>query len=151
MGGGVLSGIVEHVGDLIHRMTDNIRYGYTGYSEVSEKVQKTLRVLENPYGFDREYKENVRTNAPYYDKTPEQLQSEIDKAMKVYTEEHRKLPTYNRPQYMARKASVAVGEERWDDAITALKEIRNMLSDPNIWHKMASGFYRNDDGSLKTF
>ena len=151
MGGGVLSYIVEHVGDLIHRMTDLVKFGHDGYNEVSEKIKKTLRVLTNPYGFDREYRENVRNNASYYKKTEEEFQADIDAALKIYTDEHRKLPAYNRPQYMARQASIAVGEKDWGLAVVHLREIEKMLDDREKWKTFSFHFIRNEDGTLKTF
>ena len=66
MGGGVNSYVIEHGGDLLHRMTEN----GGNFSELAKpKVKSLLRVLESPYGFERELAENMRANHLYDLKT----------------------------------------------------------------------------------
>ena len=66
LGAGVYSFEVEHVGDLTHRMCQetSIVFGNFGYENVKDKVDKTLRNLERPYGFEREMQGNLKNN--YY-------------------------------------------------------------------------------------
>lgn len=68
MGGGVLNPIVEHVGDLTHRVTHLVKYtpsdrlpssSELGYWMVDEKVHKCLRMLQHGYGFNREFEQNI--------------------------------------------------------------------------------------------
>ena len=65
LGGGVMSFVIEHIGDLTHRMTTDVEYGSAGYGNVEDKVQKTLRTLNHKYEFEREHAENMRANAQY--------------------------------------------------------------------------------------
>ncbi|MFA5490025.1 MAG: hypothetical protein WC284_12530, partial [Candidimonas sp.] len=82
-GGGVLNPVVEHAGDLIHRMTENIKHGYDGYQMVYDKIEKVIRRLTHDYGFEREMEENINVNAKWKRRSEEpvpddQLQDAID-------------------------------------------------------------------------
>src|SRR3954463_3890963 len=59
MGGGIMSSATEHIGDLTHRMSEKNTFRSAGYEYVKEKVVKCLRWLTNPYGFEREFEENI--------------------------------------------------------------------------------------------
>ena len=59
--GGVLNPIVEHVGDISHRMTEHAKYGDYLQGIVLDKCVKSLRILESRYGFVREMEENSFT------------------------------------------------------------------------------------------
>ena len=115
--GGVLSVIAEHAGDLTHRMAQKPSFFQGGFEWVKEKVDRVHRSLTFPYGFEREFEENVKNNGT--DRT------ELDRLGKVYADEHRKLTVYNEAQRTARDLAVAIGEQRWDDAralVSKLKE-----------------------------
>ena len=62
MGGGVLNPVVEHVGDITHRMSHMVKYGTV---LGREKIIKTYDWLATRYGFEREFEENLRNNARY--------------------------------------------------------------------------------------
>jgi len=127
MGGGVLPGVVEHVGDLTHRMTHHAKYG-TAYPDlVQPKVKLGIDRFEYPYGFVREMEENFVANAKESNIPLEEFRKEVDMRLQKYADEHKKLKVHNRPQYFGREAAVAVGEQRWDDALMNLKKLQNIL------------------------
>lgn len=130
MGGGVLSFVVEHVGDLTHRMTHMLTYGSenSGQQYIEDKTRKCLRVLTEGYGFDREFRENVLSNARYRNVSPDDLMQDIKNALHVYATEHEKLIVYNRVQWLARQSAINLGYMRWNETIetlTALNKIAN--------------------------
>ena len=54
MGGGVLSVMVEHIGDLTHRMTEHADAGMWLEDIIQEKVKRGIRYLTSGYGFEKE-------------------------------------------------------------------------------------------------
>ncbi len=134
MGGGVLNGVVEHIGDLTHRMTEKVTWDSGGYAYVTEKVDKVLRWLTNRYGVDshgggfaKEMGENIKHNAEYR-KVPEaQLGAKVDAALAQYADAHRKMPVFNDVQRLARDTAVAIGEQQWGTAIDLLAELHDIL------------------------
>lgn len=147
MGGGVMQPALEHVGDIIHRMSDSNTFDASGGFEfVDEKVKKTLRWLKHKYGFEREFMENLRGNFKFYQaegwprgkrtyNTYEEFEKGIFELMQKYADEHKKLPVYNRAQELAQQAAVSLGERRFDDAIAALEELDSHLGSRQDWMK----------------
>ena len=136
-GGGVINVLVEHVGDLIHRMSDGNTFGSAGFEFVKEKVKRCLQTLQHGYGFEREFEENIVTNAPYMKITTDELRKKIYAAMENYAVEHEKLPAYNRAQRLAKNAAISVGRRQFANAITALKILENHLSSVIEWERFA--------------
>ncbi len=146
IGGGVLSFCLEHVGDIYNRMHNT---GYGGLDQygptderryvVLDKVAKTLRTLNQKYGFEREHEENLRENENYRAEnegiSPDAYRAGVDAALKKYAEEHSKLPVYNRPQELARTASIALGEQDFRKAASSLSELKRMAEDHDLWHQ----------------
>ncbi len=143
MGGGVISAAVEHIGDLSQRMSKGVRWGYGGENEVGKKTDTMLRLITRPYGFAREMEENIRSNANYGKQDVEEYRKRIDDALKVYAAEHRKLKVYNRAQFVAREAAVALGEKRYGTVETNLSTLKDMV-DSKDWWKHAT-YYRTDE------
>lgn len=137
MSGGVLNPIVEHIGDLIHRMTEKPSFYQAGFEFVKQKVEKCLRILTNGYGFEREFEENIQNNSRYMKTTPDELRKKVYAALEVYAQEHEKLPTYNRAQQAAKLAAVAVGRRKWQTAVGALKILELHLNSREEWMKFA--------------
>jgi len=137
MMGGVLNPLVEHVGDLIHRMAERNTFYQAGYEYVKEKVEKTLRWLTEPYGFEREMQENIRSNAQVEGIDEEELRYNIYDKLDKYASAHAKLPVYNDAQYYARKAAVSVGGRNFKMAILALRELEKHLGSVGEWVKYA--------------
>jgi len=86
-GGGVLNPVVDHVGDITHRMSHMAQYNQ---ALGREKVEKTYRWLTNPYGFAREFNENLRNNARYRQMSEHQLRTKVSQLLMTYAAEHAK-------------------------------------------------------------
>ena len=73
MGGGVLSPVVEHIGDLTHRMTEHADAGYWLEDIIQEKVKRGLSYLTHGYGFEIQMHENFKANGTDVEKLDRQL------------------------------------------------------------------------------
>lgn len=151
MGGGVLNGVVEDAGDLIHRMSHMANYGEFLVGNVREKTQKILTRLDHPYGFQKELSENMAANARYKNMTADELEAEVFAAMDKYTAEHAKLPVYNRPQWLAREAAKAVGRRHFATARGYVKELDDLAKDGEAFNKAAGAFERGPNGKIKQY
>ena len=153
MGGGVLNYLVEHVGDLTHRMCEYPQHiPYCGYESVKPKVDRALRLLSSTYhsrrlnldGFEAEHMENVTNNAEYHNMSVEDfLEKRLRPTLRRYAAEHRKLPVYNQCQMLARDAAVALGEEDWKTARFFLQRLSSSLVSPDVWAEEAGKFDPN--------
>ena len=157
LGGGVLSFVLEHVGDLTHRMSHHAPYGSFYPGIVKDKVAKTLGVLTNAYGFEREHEENVRSNVSYRqekdpDFTEETYRAAVDKALAAYAQEHAKLPVYNYAQDMARHAAITLGKKNYKATIGALQRLQDMFREGDqAFAKHAAEYELDDQGNLNPF
>ena len=158
LGGGVLSFVLEHVGDLTHRMSHHAPYGSFYPGIVKDKVEKTLGVLTNGYGFEKEHEENVRSNVSYrIEKDPsfteEQYRSAVDAALATYAAEHAKLPVYNYAQAMARHAAITLGKKNYKATIGALQRLQDMFREGGDegFAKRAAEYELDDQGNLKIY
>jgi len=145
LGGGVLSFVVEHVGDLTHRMTEKFDFMRGGHEYVSDKAAKTLRVLEHGYGFRREMMENFQSNFRFRTEKGTQEFDSLEefitagkKLSREYAFEHRKIPVFNDPQKRARAAAIALGEWRFRDAIANLRWLLKLTEDENAYREAVS-------------
>ena len=142
-GGGILNPVVEHGGDVINRMNPAHPYGWA-IDETLKKLDRVIGYLRSPYGFHREYTENLRANAKYKsrttrkfdittDKPPadpygeDEYREEIEKKLKEYGDAHAELPVYNEAQWLAREAAVAVGNTEWSRAARYYEKLRDIL------------------------
>jgi hypothetical protein len=148
---GLLSHALEHVGDLTNRMAkaEHVAYG-EGDHYVHEKARKIHRDLVRPYGFRREHRENVESNARYNNMPLREYDRKLDRLLKAYAEAHRRLPVYNRAQYAAREAAIALGEERFADATKHLQYLVELVEDREKYEAVAHSFKRRPNGSLVT-
>ena len=147
-GGGILNVVVEHIGDLTHRMSEKPTFATAGYEFVKPKVEKLLSWMERgqydwkPGGsFEDEVRSIKGRNAEYLHPKDAGAQmawfSTLKDALQKYADAHRKLPVYNEAQRHARDAAVAVGESRYGDAINHLKELQKHLGNRDEWVKFA--------------
>lgn len=141
LGGGVMSHAIEHTGDLTHRMTNMMDSDVDGIEYVAPKVKSVLRNLKSEYGFMRDFEENLKNNGVD--------RAAADEALKRYAEEHRKLPVYNRPQWLAREAAVALGEQNIPRAIKMLEGLQKLI-DSGEYGRAARSFGEKD-GNLQRF
>jgi len=131
--GGVLNFIVEHVGDIIHRMNERIMFQYAGYEYVKDKVIKALRTLTNEYGFEKEMEENIRNNARFLKVPEDALRQKVYNALEKYAEAHSKLPVYNDAHSHARDAAVSLGYRDFKSTIRHLRELEKHLGSMQEW------------------
>lgn len=139
MKGGVLNPVVEHIGDLQHRMTEHADANMWLEDIIREKVERGLRYLTHGYGFEREMQENIRANNTDVEK--------LDAALLEYAREHKKLPVYNAAHYHAREACMAIGKQQWTIATDHLKVLKQML-DNGAYKRVASSYLLGEDGKL---
>lgn len=130
--------VAEHVGDLTHRMSTLVEVTQgrnCGYGMVAEKVCKTLRSLTDPYGFEREVREQIESFADGTAYTPQEAEIRLRTAGKIYAEEHMKLPVFNHAQMTACDAAVAVGLFDFDRARFLLSLLCAKLDEgPEAWN-----------------
>jgi len=142
MGGGVLSPVVEHIGDLTHRMTEHADAGYWLEDIIQEKVKRGLMYLTHGYGFEKEMHENMRANKTDAEK--------LHRLLIEYSKEHEKIPVYNAAQYHGREAAVALGYKDWDKSIEHLRVLQNML-DKKVYERVAASYLLGQQGDLIEF
>lgn len=149
MGGGVCQVLIEHVGDLTHRMTHMLKWGDDGhgYGMVKDKVSKTLRWLTNSYGFEKEFNQNLTSNAAYRKVPLDEMRRRVDAALLQYANEHRRLDVYNRTQWLARQAAISCGEQKWDNAVICLRMLEKCLSSEGLWARLALEYEADKQGN----
>ena len=148
-GGGPLNPVVEHTGDLIHRMTEKNTFATAGYEYVKPKVEKLLSWMHREMYdwqhpgqlFDDEVRRSIGRNRDYYAETdPGKAMAyltDVDDSLEKYATEHRKLKPLNEAQRHANQAAIAVGERRWGDAISHLRELEKHLGSRDKWIEYA--------------
>jgi hypothetical protein len=141
MGGGVLSVMVEHIGDLTHRMTEHADAGFWLEDIIQEKVRRGITYLTSPYGFEKEMHENMKANNTDVEK--------LDALLLQYANEHENLPVYNAAQYHGREAAIALGYKDWDKSLRHLQTLQMML-DKDAYNRVAASYLLND-GELQTY
>ena len=137
MGGGVLSPVVEHAGDLIHRSNEIVTWKTAGYSYVKDKVWKVLRFLTHEYGFEKELEENIDANAKYEGISIDEFKEKLYKALKNYAEAHMELPAYNECQRTMKKICFFIGNRNWEEAVRQLRVLKNHLNSEEEWVSFA--------------
>jgi len=139
---GVLAFVVEHTGDLTHRMSEQYATDSNtmGYSYVKDKVEKVLHTLNHPYGFEKEHKENIVVSARYHHVDLAEYNKTLDKLLEDYALAHKKLVVYNETQDFAKRAAVYLGEQKWSRAVVVLEILQNLLKDKDAYLQKASDF-----------
>jgi len=138
MGGGVLNPVVEHAGDLTHRMAQRPSFYKGGFEWVKQKVDKVHRWLHESYGFEREMGENIANNARSRNIPPQEYKRFIDLKLAKYAEEHSKLPVYNEAQQTARDLAVAIGKQDWNLARQLVTKLKSHTDKgAKYWEKYA--------------
>ncbi len=132
MGGGVLNPVVEHIGDLTHRMALGERQ-YAGWEYVNEKVKRGIKYFTSGYGFEKEFQENIASNARY-NKIPEDAAREkLYATLDRYAEEHSKIPVFNEAQKVARQAAIDIGHRDWSSSLANLRILEKHLDSHEEW------------------
>lgn len=140
--GGVLSYVVEHVGDLTHRMAQypNKPDYFCGYELVKPKVNRSYGILTSGYGFAREHEQNIASNAEYKGVTVEVFKAHLADSLSIYAAEHSKLQVFNQAQYLAREAAVLLGKQKWKQSADCLYQLSLHLDSPEQWVEFAGGY-----------
>lgn len=143
LGGGVYSFVIEHVGDLTHRMTEHFDFLKGQRGNIEDKVRKTLRILEQGYGFEREHRENMENNFRVRkernpESTFEEFKSTILEFANRYADAHRKIPVFNEAQRRARQAAIDLGEYDFDSARRNLNWLADLVKDKDRYYQEVS-------------
>jgi 2'-5' RNA ligase len=119
LGGGPLSYVLEHVGDLNHRMNDHNTFDSAGYAYVKSKVDSSLNIMNNASDF---------RSIVHTERNSKQVE-----ALRNYAEAHRALPAYNEAHALARTATTALGDQKFFIARKALTELQAHLKSKDEW------------------
>tara|TARA_R100001082_G_scaffold109119_1_gene85637 strand:+ start:279 stop:1649 length:1371 start_codon:yes stop_codon:yes gene_type:complete len=145
---GVMSPVVEHTGDLTHRLTDHLGRAVgagkgAGYSrptflrimhgDVAPKLDHMLRRLNDPYGFEREFAENLASNARSVGIPLDQYKKQAYAALQEYADEHKKIPVFNELQKLSRDAAIAVGERNFNKARRLLERLKEISDNEELF------------------
>ncbi len=145
--GGVVNYVVEHVGDLTHRMAQypEKKDYFCGFELVEPKVRRAIRMLDSGYGFAREAEQNNKNNAQYTEMPLDKFEARLTKALLHYANEHAKLRVYNAAQWHARAAAICLGHKDWKGSLAHLRALAVHLGDRDDWNAFASPFDPNFD------
>lgn len=151
-GGGVLPHLLEHIGDLTHRMSQK----YVTETEIENAIEylnpkiKSALLSLRGNNFVREVQENTRSNYKYFverkegfkEKYPkiEDFLKEYTKLLNDYATAHAKLPVYNQAQLLAREAAVALGHQRYADCEKYLTKLDKMINETGMFSTIASQY-----------
>lgn len=149
LGNNELSHMLEHVGDIPHRISPRGRW--VDRISTIEKINQALNLLMKSYGMPVEVREAGYESPEYQQwvqsgsgfakdleqhlsgvgfgsdlKSPEVLE-EAAELRRQYAEAHRQIPVYNQVQRLATAAPIALAEGRYGDAISALNQLRDIL------------------------
>ena len=69
---------------------------------------------------------------------PEQVQSQVDSALKTFGDEHAKLPAYNEAHRIANEINVNLGNKNWPGAVEGLEKLKSKLGSREEWDEFAS-------------
>ena len=138
-----LNGVVEHIGDLTHVLTNEAPHGSFRRERVLGKIAGQINTLDRPDDVINNFLEQGYESAADFSKRDvNEVRETSERLLKQYAEEHKKVPVYNRPQFFAREAAVAVGEKRYSDAVDYLKKLRSIAEDPVEFQQAASAFIK---------
>ncbi len=150
MGHCILSDVIEHVGDLTHRMAQwaHAPQFNMGYADVEPKVRYKLQNLRRPLLFEEPEPGLFRKvqDAQLEQRAEDRgisLSEQVvqtNKALGNYASEHAALPVYNRAQRWARDAAVALGRREYEKAEKLLSRIEPFLRGSKVWAKFASEY-----------
>lgn len=152
LSGGVLPSLLEHIGDLTHRMSEEV-FSYDGniegtINQVLPKVNKGISYLTSGYGFEREHNENMESNYKFKKERGKinvsfaEWKEGVEKLIEEYAKEHEKLPVYNDAQYAAREAAIGLGKMDFDYSLKQLQYLKDII-DNNQYIEIASQFDEN--------
>jgi hypothetical protein len=143
---GLYGFLAEHIGDMSNRMGQSFATEDQEEYDLwypTEKVHKTERVMNHPYGFEREHAEQITENVNYYQNldpnrkypprhpptvTTEEYTQKLDAAGEEFAQAHETLPVYNAPMSKARETAVHLGRQQFDEVRSDLKMLEYMTA-----------------------
>ena len=149
-GGGVVGWAAEHIGDITHRLTNlagSFGSNSSGRSDVMPKVDRMIKALTQAFGFKKEADQNAVNNAKSRGVSVDIHNQAVRTELKTYAEEHKKVPVYNKIQWLARQAAISLGEEKFDDAALFLKGIKR-IDEEGKFHEEAMTVFRDHKGGI---
>ena len=120
---------LEHVGDLNWRNTTMWEGRLVDIDEGRGKIKNAYKDLNRKYGFEREVKEQIGSQAKVTGRAAGEIESDLRDAGQKYADEHRKLTVYNEIQSLSKEAAIALGEWRFDDARTHLAKLQGYVDE----------------------
>lgn len=153
MGGGQLPHLLEHVGDLTHRMAQSL-YISTGdvhlsLTDIIPKIEMSLSILKKGDDFKLEVDRNRLSNFNHYSKkddykykTFEKYEKQCLEHLEKYSKEHSKLTVYNDLQHAAKYAAVHLGNGEYKKAYESIKILDDAIKNGS-YCKRAS-MYKKD-------
>lgn len=150
IGGGVMGHSLEHTGDLLHRMTNDIRHGDDSFGRrtVLDKVTRVLNNLESGYGFLKEHNENIANNARYFGMDPDELGSVSDDILEKYARSYEDIAVYNEPQKLAKNAAVSLGRKDVAEATKNLRKLKELAEDEELYKNAQRSIKFDEQGNI---
>ncbi len=156
IGGGLMNSLIEHVGDLTHRMSQRIyiERGDLHYSisDIRSKLDNGIYNLRKGDDFEVEVERNRRSNFEYNfenkDKYPfeytsyESYDRSCRNSLTEYAKEHAKLGVFNESQHFAKYAAVHLGNGDYEKSLDCLKQLKDSIDD-NTYSLKASRYDEN--------
>ena len=143
---GVFPYALEHIGDLLHRMTEYaFEHTSYGFDAVFSKLRVSLRDLKH-YDFEQKFQDSITWMAEDQGIDRDDLQARAEAALNEYATAHMKLPTYNKAQRLAQCAAVMLGQRDFDGAINCLEGLQRYLGSEEEW----VAFIQQYDGPNRT-
>ena len=138
--GGVISNMIEHIGDLSHRMSQQIYIESEGIEraldDITPKINNALRRLSYQKSVLEEFEENLDNNFDYdksysdskiKETTPEAFKERVESDLREYARLHSELPVYNKVQKYARDAAVCLGNLDIEGLKENLENLDNII------------------------
>ncbi len=148
---GVMTYVMEEVGDLTHRLTHHIQFGVVYPDLVQGKVNTGIRNLSRGQGFVDEHETNLTNNSEYNNVPREEMENKVNAYLEAYADAHAKVPVYNRIQWYAREAAIQVGRKNFPEALSALQVLNKELENVNTFVLRATMINRDEQGNVQTF
>lgn len=121
--------VVEHGGDIIHRMTSKYQFSTSPdpFGDVSSKLKRILKWLNDPYGFEKELGEDIAAEAKRTGKTASEIEKNVKEKLGAFGKAHAELPQFNRMHALANRANKLVGDFRFAEAENQFRELLGLI------------------------
>lgn len=122
------SSVYPFASNILHHMTAESHLGHANRASTLERVNAALTTLGDG----------------------SHITGVAKKSREAYGKAHAELPVYNLPQWLAREATIALGEGRGKDARTHLQELERIAKTPEF-SREALKFTRDEKGALRPY